>query len=48
MNGLTCYGTPRQMACWTRQTYFGMSDEGRGVAGKIRLGKDQPKRWSDG
>ena len=31
VNGLMCYGTPRQMACWTQQTHFGMSDvEGGG------------------
>ena len=29
VNDLTCYGTSRQMACWTRQTHSGMSDGGR-------------------
>ena len=46
VNGLMCYGTPKQMAGWARQTHFGMSDVGGG-GGKTRLGKNQPKRWSN-
>ena len=47
VNGLMCYGTPKQMAGWALQTHFGMSDVGGG-GGKTRLGKNQPKRWSNG
>ena len=49
VNDLACYGTPRQMACWTWQTPFGMSDGGRGVTGnRTRLGRKQLKRWLNG
>ena len=47
VNGLMCYGTPKQMAGWALQTHSGMSDVGGG-GGKTRLGKNQPKRWSNG
>ena len=46
VNDLMCYGTPRQMAYWTRQTPFGMSDGDRRVAGnRTSLGRKRLKRW---
>ena len=44
MKDLTCYGTPRQMACWTGQTPFGMSDGGKGWR-ETGPGRKQLKRW---
>ena len=46
VNGLMCYGTSRQMACWTQQTHFRMSD-GRGKQER-RLRKKKSKRRSNG
>ena len=45
VKGLMCYGIPRQMACWTRQTHFGMSDGGRKQDQARKEGVKKVVKW---